>query len=684
MKLNNYLKILIVVLILVFYGLGLVHQINLTTDDLGRHLKNGEIIWQAKSIPQTNFYSYTYPDELFLNHHWLAGLIFYFIFNSVGFNGLIIFKTILLLAAFLLVFLMAVKKGNFWLAAIFSLPIIFILNERTDIRPEIFSYFLIALFLYFLIFYAPKPGLKIFWLVPLQLFWVNAHIYFPLGILMTGGYALEQFLKQRSGNFLWGADGVALSGATPSAPHSQKIPKTLLPKKFLLLLLFLIFASFINPAGLKGALYPFQVFQNYGYQIVENKSPFFLENLMSDPAILFFKIIAPLLLLSFLFNLKRFSFFFFSASLAVVLAGAQMVRNLPLVGLIALPVLSYNLKALSVILRAKARRIPRQTINPRDSSLMLGMTKERLETTFYFLFIAFLLFLILLTLTNQISLNRKQMGLGLTFQSLESAAFFKEQEIKGPIFNNYDIGGYLIYALYPQEKVFVDNRPEAYPAAFFEDIYKPMQSNEEKWQIYSEKYNFNVIFFTHQEATPWGRQFLSQRFKDKNWALVYADSQAVIFLKNNSANEALIKKFQIRPENIEEKIAVLLNSKELKIKMAAVNLLGLIGRDDLALKLAQEILKDYPSKGEVYLEIASFEAKTGRIEDLLSARRRLEKAIELGEDFPSVYNQLGLIYFELNQFEEAKKAWQKTLKINRKDEVAKDYLKQYRELNLSE
>ena len=193
MNFTKFLKILIVVLILVFYSLGLIHQINLTADDLGRHLKNGEIIWQSKNIPQTNFYSYTYPNEPFLNHHWLAGLIFYFIFNLAGFNGLIILKTILLLTAFLIVFYIASKKGSFWLAAIFSLPIIFILNERTDVRPEIFSYFLIALFLYFLLFYGPKPGLKIFWLVPLQLFWVNTHIYFPL----FDSHSLERFGRDK-------------------------------------------------------------------------------------------------------------------------------------------------------------------------------------------------------------------------------------------------------------------------------------------------------------------------------------------------------------------------------------------------------------------------------------------------------------------------------------------------------
>ncbi len=638
MKFNTaWSKILIVILILFFYSLGLVHQINLPTEDLGRHIKNGEIIWQTKTIPQTNLYSYSQPDYPFLNHHWLSGLIFYFIFQLTGFNGLIIFKTILLLAAFLLVFVLAVKKGNFWLGALFSLPIIFILNERTVVRPEIFSYLFISVFLYLLINFGQKPGWKIFWLVPLQLLWVNLHIYFIIGILMTAGYVLGQIICRK---------------------------KNL--KKLFLLLLLLILVCLANPAGFQGVLQPLNIFQNYGYQIVENKSPFFLEHLMDDPAILFFKITTFILILSFLFNLKRFSPFLFLASVSVVLASCQMVRNFPLLGLIALPILSINLR---IFFNYLGTRLPKKKSNS-------------LKKIFPLLFILFLLVIILLTLFNRIKTNNKQIGLGLTPQSTDSAAFFKKEKLVGPIFNNYDIGSYLIFELEPQEKIFVDNRPEAYPASFFEEIYKPIQLDEEKWQLYLEKYNFNVIFFTHQESTPWGRSFLIKRLADPDWALIQADAQAVILIKNEPANQPLIKKFQITKEDIEEKISSLIGSSEIKMRMAALNLLELMARYDLALQLCQKILQDHPRNSQIYLEMAVLESQSGKLNDLLTAKRYLEKAIQLGQDLPSVYVRLGLIHFQLNQYEEAKKAWQKALQINKDNEHAKEYLKQYQNLNL--
>ena len=77
--------------------------------------------------------------------------------------------------------------------------------------------------------------------------------------------------------------------------------------------------------------------------------------------------------------------------------------------------------------------------------------------------------------------NAGDAQLGLLPKINAAADFYKTNKIQGPIFNNYDIGGYLIFHLYP-EKIFVDNRPEAYPTSFFQDVYIPMQENNDIWK----------------------------------------------------------------------------------------------------------------------------------------------------------------------------------------------------------
>ncbi|MFN3966251.1 MAG: hypothetical protein ACK4JE_00935, partial [Endomicrobiia bacterium] len=130
----------------------------------------------------------------------------------------------------------------------------------------------------------------------------------------------------------------------------------------------------------------------------------------------------------------------------------------------------------------------------------------------------------------------------------ESAEFFNEKNLKGPIFNNYDIGGYLIFHLFPKEKVFVDNRPEAYPSSFFEKEYISMQENEEIWHELNEKYNFNVIFFYRHDLTPWAQKFLISRIDDPQWAPIFVDQYSIIFLRNTQENKNIINRYKIPRE----------------------------------------------------------------------------------------------------------------------------------------
>jgi len=200
------------------------------------------------------------------------------------------------------------------------------------------------------------------------------------------------------------------------------------------------------------------------------------------------------------------------------------IRNFTIFGLFALLIICFNIK------NGLGEKIKIRSFN--------------IKLTFVFLCLA--IFLIGFTVYSQkLPLNKHMLGFGLVPENNKSAEFFKEKNIQGPVFNNYDIGGYLIFHLYPQEKVFTDNRPEAYSVSFFEDIYIPAQQNDSVWQEQMEKHNFNSIFFMHRDYTPWGQRFLIERVKDPDWAVVYYDSFAIIFLKRNDLNQSVIKDYEI-------------------------------------------------------------------------------------------------------------------------------------------
>lgn len=105
-------KKIIYFLIFLLLFIGFFHPVYSITQDLGRHLKTGEIILNTYSVPKTNLFSYTYPNFPFINHHWLSEVFYFFSFQRVGFNGLLILNTVLALLAFGLIFNIANKKNN--------------------------------------------------------------------------------------------------------------------------------------------------------------------------------------------------------------------------------------------------------------------------------------------------------------------------------------------------------------------------------------------------------------------------------------------------------------------------------------------------------------------------------------------------------------------------------------------
>lgn len=512
-----FLKLFIFGLLLLWLGLFLGQFINLTTADLGRHLKNGEVFLAEffqhdfkNKVLSKNFYSYTNSDFSFQNHHWGSGIIFFIVWQLFGFSGLSLFFIFLYLVTFSIFFWIANKKSNFPITVLFSILLIPLIGDRAEIRPEVFSYLFSAIFVaILLLFREQKISLKI--LAPslffLQILWVNLHIYFVFGPIILTSFILEEIIKKQPKNRI---------------------------KILLLCLLLILAAFFINPQGWQIFNLLF-IFQNYGYQIVENQSIVFLEKWgLSNPNFFLYKTAALLLLISSIFVLikkwPRPPLFFYLPTFFLGALAFWSIRNFSLFALFALPTFSFNSQVLKNWLNGKYISI---------SQMKLFLFSIGVAIVFFFNFFSQL---------NNFSPTRGNAGLGLLPGVNGSANFFKENNLSGPIFNNYDIGGYLIFHLFPKEKIFVDNRPEAYPTDFFQNIYIPLQEDEEFWKEKSKEYQFNVIFFYRHDATPWGQPFLIKRIQDPDWSPVFVDNHTIILIKRDGVNQKVIEKYEIPQE----------------------------------------------------------------------------------------------------------------------------------------
>ena len=72
-----------------------------------------------------------------------------------------------------------------------------------------------------------------------------------------------------------------------------------------------------------------------------------------------------------------------------------------------------------------------------------------------------------------------------------------------------------------------------------------MQEDGELWKTAEKEYNFNAIFFSYHDATPWGQNFLIQRIDDPSWAPVFIDNYNLIMLKRADSNRSIIDRFEI-------------------------------------------------------------------------------------------------------------------------------------------
>ncbi len=191
-KLLLFLPFIYLIVLLFQVDLGMV-------EDLGRHLKMGEIVWSTHQIPNINLFSWRAENFQIVNHEWLTQVIFYLTFDFFGYNGLLLLKMMLVIGAFGIMYLLALKKySNFWVSII-GFFCIAIFASRFRVRPELVSYLFMALF-YFLFdkFSTTRNVRWLYFLPPIMMLWVNMHIFFGLGLFMIGIFLLENYLKAHS------------------------------------------------------------------------------------------------------------------------------------------------------------------------------------------------------------------------------------------------------------------------------------------------------------------------------------------------------------------------------------------------------------------------------------------------------------------------------------------------------
>ena len=68
--------------------------------DIWWHLKTGQWILEIGKIPESDPFSFTTPDAAWAPHYWLSDVLFAIALGVSGIDGLILFKALIVGAAF--------------------------------------------------------------------------------------------------------------------------------------------------------------------------------------------------------------------------------------------------------------------------------------------------------------------------------------------------------------------------------------------------------------------------------------------------------------------------------------------------------------------------------------------------------------------------------------------------------
>ena len=179
--------------------------------DLWGHVRFGEDILAARSIPRQDPYSFT-SDRPWINHEWLAEVLMAGAYGIAGGAGLIALKLILAICTFVVVWRALRNAGAFRPLAVGLLLVaaVGVYPQLIAVRPQLFSVLLFAILLALMNGVARGRQRLLLSAPVLFAFWANLHGGWIVGLGVLGLWSVCAVLAGRM-KWPWAAGGVLLA-----------------------------------------------------------------------------------------------------------------------------------------------------------------------------------------------------------------------------------------------------------------------------------------------------------------------------------------------------------------------------------------------------------------------------------------------------------------------------------------
>ena len=457
--------------------------------DLGRHIAIGNYILAEGVIPTSDIFSHTMYGQRLVPHEWLAQIAFALAHRAMGLSGDVYIAALLAAVPILLVYDELIKRGVMRLAAfLVTMWAGIVASVHWLARPHMFTFLFVTLWVYWLegVF---SGRLKNIWRFPLlMLIWANTHGAFIAGFVVWGVYLADWLWE------FWQGRGEKETG-----------------KRLAFIGIVSLLVTFINPSGwhLWGTSVGYIGNDYLTSHTVEYLSPnFHIKYLWPFMFMIAFGLFS--LAQDYRIHLRD----------GLLLAGWTMlalysVRNLPLFAVITAPIFG-------TMIHAWAQKLPvLDSLNSRFSE-----TEELLRGNLWVYVIALVLGLLLWRGTP---LDEK--GTGNVYlpdkMPVQAVDWLFENKQEGNMFNNFIWGGYILYRMWPSERVFIDGQTDFYGEDLLREYLDTMYVKE-GWEATLDKYKVSWIIARMDD--PLSKEL--RRVEDDAWYVIYEDDIAVIFRRD--------------------------------------------------------------------------------------------------------------------------------------------------------
>jgi len=483
------------VFILILLSVTLVrgHQAINTDGDLGRHIRVGETILAEGGLFYTDRFSHTMAGQPFVPYEWLSEVLFAAAHRLAGLPGALVLTGIVVAAAYALVLLLLQRSGVDPLLAFATAIAAGVLGAVHWLaRPHVFTLLGAVATLWLL-----ERGGRRALLAALGFFalWANLHGGFLYGLVLIGLYLAGDALEIR-----WGHG------------RSHWVGRL---RQHALVLAGALAGTLVNPSG-PGLLLHVTGYLGKDYLVdstAEYQSPDFHALYGRIFLVVVLGVVTALALSSRRPTFPRL------VTVLVSLAFALMsIRNIPLFGLVALPLLALHIAGVTVASRT-----------PLLNRVRAGFAEAARSTAFGAWSVAAAGLLVAAAATRWGPGERPlvQAGFDPAVFPVEAVARARAAGLSGPVFNEFAWGGYLLYA-WPEQPVFIDGQTDFYGVDLTRE-YAAIRGAEPGWRERMAGREIRAVLLPPE--APLVRELTAAA----DWRVVESDETATLLVRLSAA-----------------------------------------------------------------------------------------------------------------------------------------------------